>query len=168
MSSTEKRFAYLSLILSVVISAFLLIILWVLNSTMVNTELLDVRFYYSGAEAQAFLSKLSPSDVFIYRTIAGVDLFFIAAYTVATYYFFKINFPLRFLWFGFIPGVLDLLETSGILFVLANNTWPICFNYLGAVTAAKWIAVILSWVIILVFFVYKRLRPVRPPTTRSD
>ncbi len=155
MSSAEKRFAYLSLILSLVIAVFLLIILLVLNSAMVNTELLDVRFYYSGAEAQAFLTKLSPSDVFMYRTIAGVDLFFIAAYTVVTYYFFKINFPRRFLWFVFIPGILDLLETSGILFALTKTSWPSCFNYLGAVTAAKWIVVILSCVIILALSISK-------------
>ena len=105
MTSTEKRFASLSLILSAVISVFLLAVLMLLNSAMTNTELLDVRFYYSGAAAQAFLSKLNPSDVYMYKTIARVDLFFIAAYTLTFWYFIKIYFAPKysnFLWLGFI------------------------------------------------------------------
>lgn len=161
MSYSEKRFLSLSLILAVVISFFLLLMIIIINSEMTNSTLLEMRFYYSGAEARDHLSQLSPHDSDTYRTLAGIDLFFIAAYTVATCYFIKIYFSGAFLWLGIIPGFIDLIETVGILFALRTQPLQNYFDFLGLVTAAKWTIVVLLFLVIIALLVHRWTRPSR-------
>ncbi len=91
---------------------------------------LDVRFYYSAAEARTFLAGLSPSQAHTYLLHEWWDLLFLTAYS---WLFVRL---LRTPW-AVVPGVFDLIETTIIIAVLSGiSSAPIA--PLGAITALKW------------------------------
>lgn len=124
-----------SLLLSLVL---LVIVMFVLGSP----HSLDARFYYNHLEALDFLSNLSWAQNKSYRMVLYVDLFLIYKYTRALTLGASRVFPqntkavLCFL----APGLLDVIETSNILWVLHSGDLQKLFPYLGVVTCLKWIS----------------------------
>jgi hypothetical protein len=88
---------------------------------------LDVRFYYSGAQARAFLTGLSAAQAHTYLLHEWWDLLFIAAYS---WIFVKL---LRTRW-ALLPGALDFVETTMIIGALSGTA----VAPLGVITALKW------------------------------
>lgn len=91
---------------------------------------LDVRFYYSGAEASAFLNGLSATQAHTYLLHEWWDLLFLTAYS---WLLVKL---LRTPW-AVVPGVLDLVETTVIIGALLGIP-GVPLAPLGVVTALKW------------------------------
>lgn len=78
---------------------------------------LDVRFWYTGAEALRYLSSLDAETARRYLFHEVLDLGFMAFYSG----FFWSAWPAdarRWRKLSFVPGFLDLVETSGIMALL--------------------------------------------------
>ncbi len=91
---------------------------------------LDVRLYYSHAEAMQWFDSLIYDEKTNYLINECLDLIYIAVYT-------GIFLILNGKW-GVIPGIIDLMETIPIILFLKNgNELP---EYLGIISMAKWIA----------------------------
>ncbi len=90
---------------------------------------LDVRLFYSQEEAHQWLSSLTEAQ----RGDYLITEFFDVAYTLSySAIFYLILGPL-----GFIPGILDLIETIPI--ILHLKTGSDLPSQLGTVSGVKWI-----------------------------
>lgn len=103
---------------------------------------LDVRFWYSGAEALRYLGSLDPETSRGYLIHELLDLGFMAFYSG----FFWSAWPVgarRWRRLGFVPGVLDLVETSGIIVLLVQPDLPLrelFGSVIASATPIKYIA----------------------------
>ena len=107
-----------------------------------STDILDAKFFYTGAEATKFFSSLSNKAAFHYLVNEFFDLGFIVVYTAILFLslkrvFYKVP-NIKF--FAILPAGLDFFETKTVIDCLMANG-PIAKNYvwLGYVTSAKWI-----------------------------
>lgn len=107
-----------------------------------SPDILDTKFYYTGAEATKFFSSLSDKAAFHYLVNQFFDLGFIVVYTVLLFLslkrvFYKVP-SIKF--FAIVPAGFDLFETKTVIECLMT-TGPIAKSclWLGYVTSAKWI-----------------------------
>lgn len=104
--------------------------------------ILDARAYYDADTALAYLDALGPSGRSAYALHECVDLAFIATYTLllralGTRWQAK---PRALL---FAPSTADVVETAGILVLLAAPSRPLA-TVVGYATLAKWLTLIVA------------------------
>ena len=130
---------------------FKIVALWAIFLIFIMTfaklgspDILDTKFYYTGAEATKFFSTLSNKAAFHYLVNEFFDLGFIVVYTAILFLslkrvFYKVP-NIKF--FAILPAGLDFLETKTVIECLMANG-PIAKNcvWLGYVTSAKWMAI---------------------------
>lgn len=116
-------------------------------------DLLDARFYYSGEYAQIFFSLLSPDQNRAYLRTGILDLVFIHFYSSLVWYqFTKLQASPKFRKLSLTPSLFDLFETVSILLILLTGVIPTNLDWLGLLTATKWISalfVFVWWVVLL-------------------
>ncbi len=106
-------------------------------------QTLDVRLFYSHAEAMSWLTSLSESQRADYLLNEYLDLGYLLGYTGM---FFVLLGPL-----GLIPGILDLIETVPI--ILHLNHMMDLPAFLGIVSGVKWISgVVIGLLIVRKYF----------------
>lgn len=100
---------------------------------------LDVRLFYSQAEAHEWLTSLTQAQ----RGDYLITEFFDVAYTLSySAIFYLVLGPL-----GLIPGILDLIETIPIILHLLNgSTLP---SMLGMISGIKWISGIVAFIFVV-------------------
>jgi hypothetical protein len=104
-------------------------------------SILDARLFYTRADATAYLAALGPKGRHGYFLHEVVDLGFIATYTTLLRRLaVRWKLPRALRWLAFAPGAADLVETGGILAVLAVPAAAPLVAVLGATTAVKWAA----------------------------
>ncbi|MES2527552.1 MAG: hypothetical protein V4598_10710 [Bdellovibrionota bacterium] len=109
-------------------------------------QTLDVRLFYSHAEAMSWLTSLSESQRADYLLNEYLDLGYLLGYTGM---FFLLAGPL-----GLIPGILDLIETVPI--ILHLNHMMELPTFLGTISGVKWISGVMVGVLILMKFIGRR------------
>jgi hypothetical protein len=123
-------------------------------------DCLDIRFFYTGEVAKNYLNSLTPSMHESYIRQCLLDIVFIHFYTsFAAHQFGKSSLlffePQKVVYLKFlplVPGALDFIETSSILWILVSQKIPESLDWLGYVTAAKWSSggvLILFWIFLL-------------------
>jgi hypothetical protein len=107
-----------------------------------GTAALDARLYYRGGEALAFVDALGGAGRRAYAFHEGLDLVFIATYALVVRALAKrlrVATPLVYA-----PAAFDLLETTGILVLLATYAsgppLPELAAALGVLTLLKWVS----------------------------
>ena len=107
-----------------------------------SSDILDARFYYTGAEATKFFSSLNNKAVFHYLMNEFFDLGFIVVYTVILFLslkriFYKVP---NIKYFAILPAAFDFFETKTIIeCLMASGSRGPSVSWLGYVTSAKWI-----------------------------
>jgi hypothetical protein len=120
-------------------------------------ETLDKKLYYTGAEARLLLDLMGPQLRSIYQLTEILDLCFTLSYSV--FYFqcfsklFGANSLIRFS--GLVTGILDLLETGTILFILRSESNYQILDWLGSVTLMKWISTLIIVSVFILGFTKK-------------
>lgn len=124
-------------------TVFLLMGLAVLSVMMVligsDFKGLDLKFYYTGAEALKILSSLSLEQRQRYSFIECLDFIYISIYTSLLLWNLRKLGGRRLFCLGVIPGLCDIVENVGIMFWLQS---PFEYSYLGSLrflTMAKWV-----------------------------
>lgn len=104
---------------------------------------LDVRFFYTAADAAAYFQALSGDESLRYFKKEYWDLLYIASYTTL---FVAAAKRLRFRQYRafFIVGTLDLIETLNIISFLKFSFAFISFDVLGIISCMKWLGAYLS------------------------
>lgn len=121
-------------------------------------SILDARFHYSADVALAYLEDLGAVGRTDYVIHECIDLVFLASYThllrqlVARW---RLPLPPLLL---FAPGAFDLVETAGILGLLAMDhpRSRLLAGVIGYATSAKWLALV---AVLVAFVVGFRRRP---------
>ncbi len=94
---------------------------------VVNLDILDARLAYSPAQALAMFETLDASSMSTYRTFNKVDFALILLYSALLVTWFRLLDPdveakLRgWPWLGLLPGLFDLVETTGIALLLHSE-----------------------------------------------
>ncbi|MBO9666310.1 MAG: hypothetical protein J7501_05805 [Bdellovibrio sp.] len=130
------------------------IALIMLLATMVqiwgSQKSLDIRLYYTAADAKSFFAELSPAETAAYIRHELFDLAFIGTYSLLFFFWLQRLFPQKklFVALGFVPGLLDFIETTSILGVLLQGLQepPL---WLGTVTFLKWFGSICVLVLLI-------------------
>lgn len=126
-----------------------------MKSTGVSNTL-DVRFYYTFEEAVTFFISLSDETGFRYLVKELLDLVYICLYSGlfkrGIRHFIFPNYPKLFI--SLIPGLLDVIETLSIIFVLIGFASFDVLTILGFVTCLKWSSALL--IISLIIFGWVR------------
>ena len=118
---------------------------------------LDARFFYTGAEASAYLEQIGPAGRSAYLRAETVDFGLILIYTTLIARLFVRRFGRQALCaIAFVPGLFDLIETAGAFSVVwqGKSEAP---AFLGYATALKWITTFL----VLGILALSRFRKVR-------
>lgn len=129
---------------------FRIVTLWAIFLIFIMTfaklgspDILDSKFYYTGAEAAKFFSSLSDKAEFHYLVNEFVDLGFIVVYTALLFLslkrvFYKVPI-MKF--FAIVPAGFDFFETKTVIECLMSNG-PLAKNclWLGYITSAKWVS----------------------------
>lgn len=105
-------------------------------------ESLDAKFYYGFKEASDFMDSLSPKDIEEYLLNEFIDLGLIFFYSSFLYVAFSRLYHSAFIgikYLALLPAIFDFIETKSIILILNQNIDPAVLNWLGFVTAAKWI-----------------------------
>jgi hypothetical protein len=115
-----------------------------------TTNILDAKLYYSHAFANDFFANLTPQERAVYLRHEWFDLGLIVSYTSAFFMWSKRLFVKSKVMgaVALIPGAFDLLETSSIIYILANDVQDVV-AWLGIITLHKWI---LGAIIFSLFF----------------
>lgn len=106
-------------------------------------NILDVRPWYSGAEAESYFEALGALGRAQYVAHQWVDVFFMGTYTLLfTLLCRRYHAPSWLRRMAFAPGIADALETFGILAVLGAYPQVSHGAYvaLGVFSALKWLA----------------------------
>ena len=104
-------------ILPVVLSA---IVGAVMLSIPLEGRILDLRFWYTGAEALQYLESLSVDAGRQYWLHELLDLVFMSSYSWAFFVFWPVSGRLaNWRALSLLPGALDFIETFGILLLLS-------------------------------------------------
>ena len=117
-------------------------------------DILDARLFYTADQAFALLDRLGPNGRASYVRHQLVDLLFIATYTCLAR---GVSGWLRGRrWTALVPGAFDVLETTGILGLLAMHpSRPVLLaGAIGLCTTLKWAGSVIFGVACL-----HRLRP---------
>lgn len=116
------------------------------------TNNLDVRKFYWGSEAISYLLSLTPDESQRYLTKEYFDLFFILSFSSLFFLLMVRFFPrIKYLWLlALLPGFFDLIETGTIISLLMTQKYPRPLDWLGLVTAVKWLLAYLVMIIIVV------------------
>ena len=130
---------------------FRMVALWAIFLIFIMTfaklglsDILDAKFYYTGAEATKFFSSLNDKEAFHYLVNEFFDLGFIIVYTAVLFLslkrvFYKVP---SIKYFALLPAAFDLFETKTIIdCLMANGPRATNCLWLGYVTSAKWLAV---------------------------
>lgn len=100
---------------------------------------LDAKPFYTGEQARALLELLGADGRELYRKTEIADLFFLTLYTAYLFLAFRgRSAAVRIA--GFAPGLFDLIETSLILYALSTAIDQPYWDWLGIVTALKWVS----------------------------
>lgn len=101
---------------------------------------LDAHIYYTGEEARSFLKGLGEGQAYFYFINELLDLLFIILYSTLAFFSVKKLFNTFAMapWIALIPGVLDLIETTTILFILKLGDTLTVLDNLGIITFLKW------------------------------
>lgn len=102
--------------------------------------LLDARTYYTAEEARLFLTQLSPQAAHTYFWHCLWDFLFMLGYSWLLW--LRLASPLAWL-----PGLMDLGETSMILLALKTGNAP--YDIMSLFTVAKWIGFLVVTVLAL-------------------
>lgn len=110
-------------------------------------EILDVRLYYSGAEAASTIAKYTPAERAQYMVSGLLDFALMATYTRLLFIAAARLWPARKLRWGMLaPAIWDVLETGSILTILTfpavERVYP--YGALGVFTCAKWVCVFIA------------------------
>ncbi len=108
---------------------------------------LDARLLYTFDQAVSYLESLSEVQKQNYLYAEMFDFWYMVNYTWLLILAVK-------KWSGFIPGILDFLETSLIVTYLLNNEILVIYQALPFISATKWF----SGFCLLGYLGYKRLR----------
>jgi hypothetical protein len=105
------------------------------------TESLDVKMYYTGDQARAFLQNMNAENRNAYFVNELIDLLFICAYTASLWIGLRWVYPKdKIMWpLAFAPAAFDLLETLHIIYALKIEGPHLFFDWLGVVTFLKWL-----------------------------
>lgn len=130
-----------------------------------NMDILDARIFYSPVQAVALVEMLSASSKSAYRAFNFVDFAFIFFYSVMLVAWFRVLAPDvggRFRgwhWLGLVPGVFDLIETTGVALLLRSGQPELSAGVWLAVlgTPLKWLGV----VFVLLLLVFAEIRGLR-------
>jgi hypothetical protein len=105
-------------------------------------ETLDLKFYYSGAEARALLAGYDLDTAWSYFVNEFFDLLLIIAYSAALAHgfskFFARGSP--FFALALLPGFLDIAENTGAVYALSTPGPHAYLDAMGTVTALKWLS----------------------------
>jgi len=119
------------------------------------SAILDARLYYTGDQARELLGGFNASERLAYFHNELLDFLFMATYSALLFLWARRVLPARFRWIAFVPGVLDLIETSFILYAASSaGPWAF-FDWLGCITLLKWVT---GGVVIVVLVVRGVLR----------
>jgi hypothetical protein len=92
-----------------------------------SLTILDARLVYGPAQAQALVEALDASSRSAYRAFNVIDFVFIVLYSALLVTWFRLLDPdvgarLRgWYWLGLLPGVFDLIETTGVALLLRSE-----------------------------------------------
>ena len=128
---------------------FRMVVLWASFLIFIMTfaklgtpDILDSKFFYTGAEATKFFSSLSDKAAFHYLVNEFFDLGFIVVYTALLFLslkrvFYKVP---SIKYFAVLPAGFDFFETKTVIECLMANA-PVAKSclWLGYVTSAKWV-----------------------------
>jgi hypothetical protein len=130
-----------------------------------SLDVLDARLAYGPAEALALVEALDASSRSAYRAFNVVDFVFIVLYSALLVTWFRLLDPdvdakLRgWPWLGLLPGVFDLIETTGVALLLRSEqpgqSPGLWLAVLG--TPLKWLGAVLA-LSLLVFAEVRGLR----------
>lgn len=130
-----------------------------------NMDILDARICYRPAQAVTLIGMLSPSSKAAYRAFNIVDFSFIFFYSIMLVAWFRVLAPdaggkfRSWHWLGLVPGVFDLIETTGVALLLRSGQ--------PEQSAGIWLAVIgtpLKWlgvVFVLMLLIFAEVRGLR-------
>ena len=105
---------------------------------------LDVRPYYTFEQATSYLENLSELEKKNYFSAELFDLWFMLNYTWLLLIVWKKNvIRKKTLWPAFLPGIMDLFETTLILNYLHNREFSSVYQLLPVFSSLKWFLVIL-------------------------
>ncbi len=111
---------------------------------------LDARFFYTYKEMVFFFKHLTPVQKTCYFYAELVDYWYMVAYSMILFVLFR-----RFVgsaWFVFIPGILDVMENSLIIYNLRTHRLLGLHEALPFISSSKWfIGFLLLGVLLLKF-----------------
>jgi hypothetical protein len=124
------------------------------------SQSLDIKFYYSGAEARALIQNLHAFELKYYFRNELIDLIFIFTYTSALWIGLRRIFPNNkaTATLALLPGFFDLIETIAIIYAVKRPGGPHdFFDWLGVVTSLKWIFVAIAIGAVIMGLVRRKL-----------
>ncbi len=134
---------------------FCVVLIYAIMSRIGPPPTLDGQLFYTGEDARLLLSTFTELENASYFKNEIVDLFLILAYSSLFCFSLLKKFPQKkwVLFFGLVPGLLDLVETSLILYALKFGESFDFFNWLGIVTFFKWCSGLI--VFFAIIFLYR-------------
>lgn len=97
---------------------------------------LDSKFFYDATYAEQFFRSLGPLAASAYFWCEVIDLLFMVFYSLLLWLLYRMKFSRSVSHTTLIPGVLDLIETLSILFILKGG--QVNLEFLSVVSALKW------------------------------
>lgn len=123
----------------VVILLVSLIITGIVMHLLSPAQKLDARLFYTYEQGISYLQKLSELEKNNYFYAELFDLWYMVNYTWLLFLAVKKNAPeKKLIWIAFIPGIMDLFETSLILNYLHNREFSSVYQLLPAFSSLKW------------------------------
>lgn len=124
-------------------------------------DTLDIHLYYTLAQAQLFLTQLSPEETRAYQYNELLDYGFMIVYSLIFLRGMqKAKFPKACWGLVLIPWGLDLIETTVILKALFHPEKELMLGFLGIVTFLKWtLGATLAIAIVMKYLGAKTHRP---------
>lgn len=135
-SATSKKSIISTKVVILLVS---LILTGIVMHSLSPAQKLDSRPYYTFEQATAYLENLSELSKKNYFYAELFDLWFMLNYTWLLLLACKKNVTeKKFLWIAFVPGILDLFETSLILNYLHNREFSSVYQLLPVFSSLKW------------------------------
>lgn len=112
---------------------------------------LDSRLYYTGEQAHQIFSNFDKTTIKSYVITALIDFLFMGVYSYALIISLKRLFPnyKKIIFLAILPGALDFIETSGILYALLTPPPYSFFHWLGMITFSKWAIGLVCFLLVL-------------------
>lgn len=112
---------------------------------------LDARFFYNYKDVVVYFKSLSPVMKMCYFYAELFDFWYLINYSLILLVLFRRYF--KSTWFIFIPGILDVLENSLIMYNLKTNRLLGLHEALPFISSAKWFSAFLLLGILLYKFI---------------